>query len=146
MVLPLLCEVSLLDVPRYTALFSYWLLMLAYWLLVEMMRFELTTSCLQGRRSPNWATSPYAAVAAFLINSRHFTYFVSACLKGKCLIHLAIRDYSQIGIRTQTYCVSMIAVCVSVLQVGFEPTISRLSAECINQLCYCSRIGLNKTR
>lgn len=29
-VLPLLYEVSLLSVPRYTALFSYWLLMLAY--------------------------------------------------------------------------------------------------------------------
>ena len=28
--LPPLCEVSLLGVPRYTALFSYWLLMLAY--------------------------------------------------------------------------------------------------------------------
>ena len=26
-----------------------------------------------------------------------------------------------------------------ILQVGLEPTISRLSAECINRLCYCSK-------
>lgn len=38
--LPPLCEVSLLGVPRYTALFSYWLLMLAYWLLVDTGGFE----------------------------------------------------------------------------------------------------------
>ena len=41
---------------------------LAYWamspyqpvraFLVEMKRFELSTSCVQGRRSPNWATPP----------------------------------------------------------------------------------------
>ena len=27
-------------------------------LVVEMKRFELSTSCVQGRRSPNWATPP----------------------------------------------------------------------------------------
>ena len=71
------------------------------------------------------------------LDTLHISYLLD--YKVKCLIHLAIRDYSQIGIRTQTYCVSIIAVCVSVLQVGFEPTISRLSAECINRLCYCSK-------
>ena len=38
--LPPLCEVSLLGVPKYTALFSYWLLMLVYWLLVDTEGFE----------------------------------------------------------------------------------------------------------
>ena len=28
---------------------------------VEMKRFELSTPCLQGRCSPNWATSPFEA-------------------------------------------------------------------------------------
>ena len=27
---------------------------------MEITRFELVTSCLQGRRSPNWAITPYA--------------------------------------------------------------------------------------
>jgi hypothetical protein len=30
--------------------------------MVEVIRFELTTSCVQGRRSPNWATPPHPLV------------------------------------------------------------------------------------
>ena len=29
---------------------------------VENTRFELVTSCLQGRRSPNWANPPYSII------------------------------------------------------------------------------------
>ena len=34
---------------------------------MEMERFELVTSCLQGRRSPNWANPPYSIIIIIII-------------------------------------------------------------------------------
>ena len=41
----------------YKPIFNFYHSEVSFWM--EMMRFELTTPCLQGRCSPNWATPPF---------------------------------------------------------------------------------------
>ena len=73
---------------------------------MEITRFELVTSCLQGRRSPNWAIPP---------NGIFNIHFLLMGLSGPYLLSLILKD---LGLS------------------GLEPPTSRLSGVRSNRLSY----------
>ena len=84
--------------------------------LVEMVRFELMTPCLQGRCSPNWATPPkFCRLELFL---RHFFGFLFFSLFS---YRFASSLYGM-GLN------------------GLEPSTSRLSGVRSNQLSYKPKV------
>ena len=87
---------------------------LAFFSQVEITRFELVTSCLQGRRSPNWAIPPNGLVVLA------FSLYLKVGLSGPYLLSegFGVSLYLKVGLS------------------GLEPPTSRLSGVRSNRLSY----------
>ena len=82
---------------------------------VELVSFELTTFCLQNRRSPHWATTPYFQSRVY-VKHKPATDNLS---KWRNLTPQVCRHHSCVTLLGQT------------ILVGFEPTsLARQASEC----------------